>query len=90
MSNEENLEHLRALFAQSLEQPESEREAWLQRHCEQAPEVLVRLRSLLAHDCGVLRERLRRQADVLADDIVDSRVRPDPPDEQERRQYDGK
>jgi len=58
----ENLEHLRSLFEQSLEQPEPERDAWLQRQCAQAPETLARLRRLIAQQ--------RKPAGALAKDAA--------------------
>jgi serine/threonine protein kinase/tetratricopeptide (TPR) repeat protein len=62
MSANENLEHLRSLFEQSLEQPESERDAWLQRQCAQSPETLARLRRLIAQQ--------HKPVGALADDAI--------------------
>jgi serine/threonine-protein kinase len=63
MSTDENLERLRVLFEQSLDQPESECDAWLQRQCAQAPDILARLRRLIAQH--------RKPVGVLANDAVE-------------------
>ena len=62
MSEREHWQRLKALFAQSLEQPDAEREAWLQQQCPDEPELRAEVSRLLA--------QRRKSARILGDDAL--------------------
>jgi eukaryotic-like serine/threonine-protein kinase len=85
VSTGENLELLRTLFELSLEQPDSERDAWLQRQCAASPDMLARLRrmlaqrqkpaGILANDAAALLGRLLPAEDAV-DDVLGGNIGP--------------
>jgi eukaryotic-like serine/threonine-protein kinase len=60
---QENWARLKSLFARSLDQPDEEREAWLDRNSDDEPELRAELRRLLAQQ--------RRPAPVFSADAAD-------------------
>src|SRR5690349_16368555 len=56
---------VQALFAQAVELPESEREAFLARECADTPGLLEELRDLLAGDAALSASTARRAAPRL-------------------------